>query len=384
MCGFRLNAAWLLLALAGCVKSYNAPVPDAAKSYLVVDGYIRTNGPSTFRLSRTLGLTASQPQAESQAKVLIQDDAGTEYPLSERPAGTYTLSQRQPLDSTRRYQLRIVTSGGKEYQSDLVPVQLTPPIDTISWRATGEGVQLYVSAHGAPGRPTTYYRWDYQETWRYTSAFYSHLFYDKASNSLVQRNGDIYNCWSTVGSSTINLGSTAALSQDVLSQQPLVLIPNKSAKLRIRYSIMVLQYGQTADEYKYWETLKKNTENIGSLYDALPTQLTGNLHNLADPAEPVLGYVGAHSVRAHRIFIDRSELPLPPNFLFDTGYESCGLQPETYPPFDALAVFSTDKYLPVDPVYNETGGIIGYTGAPADCVDCRARGGSNLRPSFWY
>ena len=387
MCGSRLSwlgGVGLLLLLAGCVKPYNAPVPAAAKNYLVVDGYIRTNGPSTFRLSRTLGLTESQPQAESQATVLIKDDRGGEYPLREQPAGTYTLSQRQPLDSTRRYQLRVTTAGSQTYESDLVPVQLTPPIDTVSWRYTGDGVQIAVSAHGAPGRPTTYYRWDYQETWRYTSAFYSHLFYDKASNDLVQRNGDIYNCWSTVGSNAINLGSTATLGQDVLSKQPLLLIPDKSVKLRIRYSILVLQYGQTADEYRYWETLKKNTESIGSLYDALPTQLTGNLHNLADPAEPVLGYVGAHSLRSSRIFIDRADLPLPLNWPFQTGYEGCGKEPEIFKPFDALAVFSSPNFLPIDPVYNDYSVIIGYTGASADCVDCRARGGSNLRPSFWY
>ncbi|WP_223648442.1 DUF4249 domain-containing protein [Hymenobacter psoromatis] len=373
----------LLLQLASCVKPYNAPVPAAAKSYLVVDGYIRTNGPSTFRLSRTLGLTASQPQAESQAKVLIEDDLGNDYSLSEQPAGTYTLSQPQPLDSTRHYKLRVTTAGGAAYASDLVPVQLTPPIDTVSWNYTGEGVQIAVSTHGAPGRPTTFYRWDYQETWLYTSAFYSHLVYNKDSSEFVRRNEDIYHCWNTAGSNTINLGSTAALAQDVLSRQPLGLILNKSVKLRIRYSILVLQYGQTADEYKYWETLKKNTENIGSLYDALPTQLTGNLHNVADPAEPVLGYVGAHSVRSRRIFIDRTELPLPSNWLFETGYESCGKMPDVYSPFEARGLLIGDKTLPIDPAYNEKGAEVGYLGASADCVDCRARGGSNLRPSFW-
>ena len=383
MCGFRANAAWLLLLLAGCVKPYNAPVPDAARTYLVVDGYIRTNGPSTFRLSRTLALAASQPQPENQASVVILDDNGAKYPLSERPAGTYTLDQPQPLDSTRRYQLRVVTAGNQTYESALVEPQFTPPIDTVSWRATGDGVQLYVSAHGAPGHPTTYYRWDYQETWRYTSAFYSHLVFAKDSNDFVRRNEDIYNCWSTAGSNTISLGSTATLAQDVLSKQPLTLIPNKSVKLRIRYSILVLQYAQTADEYHYWETLKKNTESIGSLYDALPTQLTGNLHNVADPAEPVLGYVGAHSLRTNRIFIDRTELPLPFDWVFETGYEGCGKVPDTYTPFEARGLLIGDKTLPIDPAYNEKGAEVGYLGASADCVDCRARGGTNIQPSFW-
>lgn len=375
----------LLLLLAGCVKPYNAPVPDAAKTYLVVDGFVNLNGPSTFRLSRTLGLAASTPVAESKAIVVIKDDLGKEYPLSERPAGTYTYAPRTALDSTRRYQLRVVTTGRTEYLSDLAESQRTPPIDTISWKYTGDGVQLYVSAHGAPGRPTTYYRWDYRETWRYTSAFYSHLFYDKTTQQLVQRNDDIYNCWSTVNSNTISLGNTAALAQDVLTNQPLLFIPNKSVRLRIRYSILVMQYGQTADEYRYWETLKKNTESVGSLYDALPTQLTGNIHALADPAEPVLGYVGAHSVRSHRIYIDRNELPLPLNWPFETGYESCGRIPMEFSPFDAKAVFSTPNYLPIDPIYDDAGVVIkGYFGAPTNCVDCRTQGGDNLRPSFWY
>ena len=387
MCAFNPRRPWAAGLLAGlallagsCVKPYSAPVPDPSRSYLVVDGFINAQGTSTFQLSHTLALAGTKPTTENKATVYIRDEAGTQYPLTERPAGTYT-SASLNLNPTHRYQLALTTTAGRNYQSDLVPVKTTPAIDTISWKYVGDGVQVYVSSHDDHNQ-TTYYRWNYAETWRFTSAFYSHVFFDK-STGFQQRNNDIYNCWSTVASTNVNLGNTATLTHNVLTNQPLVFLPNTSPKLRIRYSILVQQMAQTADEYHYWETLKRNTESIGSLYDALPTQLTGNVHSPDDPTEPVLGYVGAHTVVEHRIFIDRSELPLSMNWTFQTGYESCGNVPQTFLLFDAQAVFSTPNYVPVDFVYDANGVVTGYTGASPECVDCQLHG-SNLRPSFWY
>jgi hypothetical protein len=371
----------LVLLLGGCVRPYEPKIAEAAKTYLVVDGFINSQGVTSIKLSRTLGLaTGTKPNPETKATAYLNDDAGNRYALAENPAGTYT-SASLTLDAARKYQLRLTTAAGKDYLSDLVPVKTTPPLDAIAWKFGPGGVQVSVSAHDDK-KQTTYYRWSYEETWLFTSAFYSHVSFDKASGTYAKRTDDIYNCWTTVNSTLITLGNTAKLSQDIVADQPLLFIADNSPRLRYRYSILVQQHAQSAEEYHYWEALKKNTESIGSLYDPLPTQLTGNVHALTDAAEPVLGFIGAHSVTEKRIFIDRSEIPLPPGWVYDTGYQSCGVVPTTFNLFDAKASFSTPNYMPIDPDYNDVGVVKGYTGASPSCVDCRLRG-TNVKPSFW-
>ena len=371
----------LVLLLGGCVRPYEPKVAEAAKSYLVVDGFINSQGVTAIKLSRTLGLAAgTKPNPEIKANAYLADDAGNRYALAESPAGTYT-SASLTLNAARQYQLRLTTATGQTYFSDFVAVKTTPPIDAIDWKFGPGGVQLYLSAHDDKNQ-TTYYRWSYEETWLFTSAFYSHVSFDKATGTYAKRTDDIYHCWTTVNSTLINLGNTAKLSQDILADYPLLFIADNSPKLRYRYSILVQQHAQSADEYHYWEALKKNTESIGSLYDALPTQLTGNVHALGDATEPVLGFVGAHSVTEKRIFIDRSEIPLPPGWVYDTGYQSCGVVPTEFDFFDAKANFSTPNYMPIDPAYDKAGMQSGYIGASPSCVDCRLRG-TNVKPSFW-
>ncbi|MDO7885000.1 DUF4249 domain-containing protein [Hymenobacter cheonanensis] len=370
-----------LLLLGGCVQPYEPKVAESAKTYLVVDGFINTQGSTSIKLSRTLGLAAgTTPNPETKASAYLGDDAGNRYALTESPAGTYN-SASLTLDASRKYQLHLTTATGKTYLSDFVAAKTTPPIDSVTWKYGPGGVQLYVSAHDDKNQ-TTYYRWSYGETWLFTSAFYSHVSFDKASGTYAKRTDDIYNCWTTVNSTLINLGNTAKLTRDVLDKQPLLFIADNSPKLRYRYSILVQQHAQSAEEYHYWEALKKNTESIGSLYDPLPTQLTGNVHATDDATEPVLGFVGAHSVTETRIFIDRSQIPLPPGWVYDTGYQSCGVIPMDFDLFDAKANFSTPNYMPIDPIYNPLGVVMGYTGASPACVDCRLRG-TNVKPSFW-
>jgi hypothetical protein len=92
--GVRLASAVLgslLVLLSSCVDSYAPDIPNAPQSYLVVDGAINLTGITTVHLSQTRNLSAGATSpAEAEATVVIQDEAGTRYPLTEQAAGTYT------------------------------------------------------------------------------------------------------------------------------------------------------------------------------------------------------------------------------------------------------------------------------------------------------
>ena len=389
---FFFRAWWLsgwLALLGGCVDRYTPEVAPLDQTSLVVDGFINPLGVSTIRLTRTFSVnTKSAAPAEAQAQVFIQDDAGQRYPLSERPAGTYT-SAALVLDPARQYQLRLTTSQGRAYASDLAPVTPTPPIDSLTWRPTSQGgVQIYLSAHAA-NLAARYYRWDYDETWQFNSVYKSEIEYVPSTNTIVRRpeTHQVFTCWRTESSTTILQGNTTQLSQNTLASFPLLTVP-PSIKIHFGYSLLVRQVAQSPAEYEYWERLRKNTEALGTVNDPLPARVTGNVHALADPAEAVLGYVGVHAVTEKRFFINASQLPppRPSSTLYNPDYVSC-VKLDTSGVATMLARCKLGGVTPVNTIpaaalFDTTVPLLGYVYSSTDCVDCRQHG-TNVKPSFW-
>jgi hypothetical protein len=386
----RYGIQFLLLSLGGCVEPYLPEVVDAPTNYLVVDGFINGNGITRIKLSRTTTVAVTTaPPVEKGAKIDIVDNMGVRYALGENTSGSYQ-SDSLLLSSTRQYQLRIsLAVGSAIYQSDLVPLKVTPPIDNLKWQLDGSQIQLSLSTYDATGQ-SRYYRWGFAETWEFNAAYPSLLEYDPQQKILVTRHTPIYTCWRTEIPSVIKQGSSAQLSQDALTDVALLTIPNRAERLKIRYSMLVSQYAETPAEFAYYELLRKNTEAVGSVNDPLPTQLTGNVHRLDNAAEPVLGFVGAHTVQRKRLFIDRADLALPTTWQFDTPYNGCTVDSiaETLFPYDPLSVpyprtrvFVVPQNIPLD-VRVSRGFIVGYIGSSSECADCRTRG-SNVKPSYW-
>ncbi|WBO84381.1 DUF4249 domain-containing protein [Hymenobacter yonginensis] len=372
----RLSLLWSLL-LGSCIEPYLPEDIGSTRSFLVVDGFINLSGPTTIRLSRTYDVKAGgQPPAELRAALYIEAENGQRYPLAEGADGVYTAAPL-PLVAGNLYRLHITTAAGLMYASEFVQAKATPPIDSVTWRPSADGLTVYVNAHDDT-RATQYYRWEFQETWEIKPLLVPTVAYiNRSMRPIVTPYPEL--CWASQLSTPIRLSKTTALTQDVVADYPLISISTTSQRLLRKYSILVKQYAQTPQEYQYWEQLQKNTENIGTLFDPLPSQLTGNVKCLNDGQELALGYVGAHGISEQRLFIDRDQLPRAWRPL--TGYEDC-IPPDTVELPAIHNVFGGNKVVPVRAVYTTGGALRGYTSATKDCVDCRLRG-TSVRPSFW-
>ncbi|MFC6999241.1 DUF4249 domain-containing protein [Rufibacter roseus] len=373
---YRKGSLYLLLALflSSCEEPYSPEVLEASNNFLVVSGFINSNGPTTIKLSRTQNLSDnSAPAFVTDAEVKVEADNGAAFLLQETSDGTYT-SGTLPINVNQQYRLTI-NINGKRYASDYVAVKQTPAIDEVSWQLVDDKVLFQVTTHDAQN-DTRYYRWEFEETWEYNAYFFSVI--EFVDGELVTRpeENNIYLCWRNNNSSNINISNTIKLSQDVVSKFPLYSIPLNSEKFARKYSVLVKQYAQTKESYQYWESLKKNTESIGTLFDPLPTQLTGNIRNTTDPSEPVIGYIHVSSVSEKRIFLKQTELP----YVYRAPSVSCTL--DTVAVEEVPEYFSGGSNLPVGPIYTESGTLIGYSGAWRSCVDCRIFG-TTTRPSYW-
>ena len=374
----------MVVSITMCKKPYNPTIAATDTNVLVVEGVINSGGDSTFiKLTRTIKLTdKSVPKAELKAVVNVEDDQSGNYPLKELTNGSYA-SAGLNLNSARKYRLRIKTTDGAVYLSDFESVKITPPIDSIGYTANADGINIYANAHDASNN-TQYYRWEYEDAWRFHTTFDSGYITD--SKDIVDRkiNQRIYYCYTNSASTIILLGSSAKLTQDVIFQAPLLSIPGSSEKLMIRYSILVRQYALTKQAYAFYENVKKNTETLGSIFDAQPSAPVGNIHCISNPDLPVIGYASVSTVQSKRIFIDKSELPpyvtqSPYSCSLDTVWFSNPVTREN--DVKNLLVPPGSSSLPVYQA-SKNGIVIGYMASRTPCVDCTIRG-KVTPPPFW-
>lgn len=362
-----------MLFIGACKDRYNPPAVSFNSSFLVVEGYLNGSGTTSIKLSRTFKLADSASVTlEQNAQVKVESNTGSSYSLAPKGSGVY--EAQIVFNPAQQYRLHVITSGNKEYLSDYVVYKVTPAVDSISWRRNSSGVQVYVNAHDDQNK-TIYYRWDYDETWAIQSAFYSNVEY--RNKMIVTRNPaiNIFYCWQSQTSTRILLGSSAKLTKDVISMSPVTAIPNGSLMLSVKYSILLRQYALPEKAYQYWLNLQKNTENLGSIFDPLPSEISGNIHCVTTPSEPVIGFISAGTVQSKRIFISNSEVS---NWGY---YEDCEL--DFVPNIkDSIDFYFSDGYYSPTTITNSPSGAPGYNFSSTGCIDCTLRG-TNVKPSFW-
>jgi hypothetical protein len=364
-----------MCAFLSCRKPYEPEVIKKETHFLVVDGTIAigNNEVTTIVLSRTKKLSDSVAfEPELNATVYIESQQGAAIAVAHTGNGIY---QTTPLSLQPgvSYRLKIIALN-KEYLSNYTQGRISPAIDSVTWKQDGE-VTIGVHTHD-PSNNTRFYRWNYIETWNYSS-FLSSAW--GVSNGLIFPKDSITqtdSCWRTAQSTNISVGSSVALNEDVISDFPVAIVPQHSEKISLGYSILVRQYAITDSAYRYLRLIQKNTEQLGTLFDGQPSQLKGNIQCVEDANEPVIGFITASTVTQKRIFIRNRQLT---DWHFTQPGEDCddivvtGQDPGNY----AIYTYPDPKF---SIYYFVTGAMVLARKA---CLECTELGGTNVKPSFW-
>lgn len=311
-----------VLLLGACVEPINLPVNDADVNFLAVDAYLDvTHGEANVKLMRAVPINEERLPFEDDAFVAVEDNSNNQYVLSNLDSGRYKLTGfSSSADS--QYRLYVKTSNGKEYRSEFVTVKPAPDIKQLTWKPLPDGTQLLLDTEDQTGE-TRFYRWNFEETWEYHARYVSYLKFtgvdvDTLPFDIVDSRLPaemIDKCYKTQSSVQILTTSTEGLQQDVVNDFELAFIPAGAERLGYRYSILVRQQAVSKETYEYLEKLKKTSQDLGGLYAPQPSKVTGNLKNVSDPAEVVLGYFDAGYSTESRLTIASSELPAYLRFL---------------------------------------------------------------------
>lgn len=353
----------LLPLLSGCISDFTPEVKGTA-GILVVDGMI-TSGESVFRLSRSISIMGDSRDKDTitDAQVSVERSDGMLFEARQDEKGVYKI-QNDELDLGLAYRLNL-TVDNKQYQSTFLKPMFTPEIDSLSYQKRGreEPVTIHVSSHaGKDSSP--YYRWSYKENWEVQAPLYANA-REVRSGIVIWHNPytseNLYHCWVKDSSKILLIGTTEKLVENRLAEHKLFEIPASDERLSVLYHVEVSQMQMRKEAYDYFKMLQEEIERTGNLFSpVMSAGDNGNIFDLSDPDELVIGYVEVASVTRKIMYLSHEmDLYVPDKVEF------CEIFSKDYP-MGGLAWY---RY-PESKTYPR-------------CVDCRQGKATKDRPSWW-
>ena len=380
----------LILSLGfylGCVDPYEPEEIINFGELVVIDANVNgTTGEASVVLTTTRSLNREDTlNFISGAEVYLQTEANQIYHLQFTDSGTY-IADNVILQFGEKIRLQVNVGNSRQYVSDFEEYVRTPEIDSVTYRADAEGVEIFVSTHD-PNNNTLYYKWDYVETWIFKAAYESRHVYETAPNgnlilgTISNRNpaeiDSMQFCFKDYLSKQIIVGTSENLSEDIISSRNLFDASYEAGKFQYRYSVQVKQNALSKRSYEYWTNLSAITEGLGGFFDTQPANFESNIKNDLNPDEDVLGYFSVFSETEKRLFIDASEVPehVTSRTLTDlcTTEELLERDPDTGG--SPLSEQINGRYILVE---KEESAIV----SGPKCCDCRLTGYFE-RPEFW-
>lgn len=377
----------ILLFLAGCVERYYPGADEVYTGTLVINASL-TNIPGiqTIQISRSDALLYPEFIPESSCVVEVENQVGNQLSFSESTPGYYSTDVPKGFMSIGdQYMLRVVISNGNIYLSDYS--RLNPPtaIDNIYYEPESyptidpevsiDGIRFYIDFE-VDADSSELMRWELLETYEFHNPNYEGYIYsfDRVLRPIPDSLSD-RQCWITGHVNAIYTLDAANMNGTSYTYMPLHFVSNETQRLSYGYSLLVRQHAMDAPAFRYWDELKKNSHTESGLYDRLPSITPGNISNVDDPDERILGFFGVSGVTEQRLFVkDVAGLRK-----YDVRF--CFPYPEL-PRFRFLMTADLPVYCSRanDP---ETG-TQRFGETVHECLDCRVRkGSSGDPPDYW-
>ena len=218
------------------------------------------------------------------------------------------------------YTLEILTREGKRYRSEPQTIRPTPEIDSLILAfkeipgldpiVPESGVEIFTSFND-PAEEDNYYFWRvngiYRIFTRDRSTFDFCCAYDP-------RDGGEENCW--IVEENIEGNLLAFSDQRVNGQQVTqsigflkddgIRFANTAVPSSKQYYVEVEQYAIDIKAFNFNERVVTLGSINGEIFDPPPLSVRGNVFNVDDPDETVIGYFGAYSVQKKGVFVKRS------------------------------------------------------------------------------
>ena len=378
----RYRILILMLVLCGsCIEPFN-PKIEGSREVLVINGFISDrSGPHQVSISLSTPYNDPSFVPVQGCVVTVEDESGLMVEYSEISPGVYEANLEPSfLQVGKSYSLYVSTPDGNEYRSDYDRILAGSPIDSVYYEVKGQettdpnrnikGVQFFVDMKGTPETASNY-RWLMEETWMYTAPHMANYIW--TGEMIVPVFPSNHECYLTEIVNGFFSASTRYLSVNQLNRSSLHYVTNESPRLELKYSVLVEQHSLSDPAYDYWDRMESQARSGGGLYDSQPSSTIGNIYNVNDPSERVLGCFYATQVKQKRTtFYNRGD--------FNVKGIKCAL--DTIQSVDELGNDYPYDLISLDP---QSMGGPPYLVGSKKCFDCTLtlHGGTTTIPEFF-
>ncbi len=368
------------MCIAACIEPFRPEIKEV-QDLLVVSGVITDSpGIHTVEVSRASPYSKPAFIPVEGCVVRVEDDEGTGMDFPPYTRGRYAAVLDRPfLGLGKSYRVHVFTPDGQEYMSDFDPLLPSARLDSLYFgvesletedpEETYYGIQFYLDVKPEEGASRNML-WKLEETYEYESVYLIQYIWD--GRTLIEfypPTDSLFTCYKTQPVKELHAASTSNLVENKLNHYPLNFVSNQTDKLRIKYSLLVTQYSLSDEAFLYWDRIKGQIQETGGMYETQPAVSVGNICNVNDPQEQVLGYFQASQVTDRRImvekyhdfFIPRRRCPL------DTISEVHELVPGIH---YLISLSPEGRGSP-------------YGTADQSCFNCLLLGGTTQVPDYW-
>ncbi|MBN8826200.1 MULTISPECIES: DUF4249 domain-containing protein [unclassified Spirosoma] len=341
-----------LILPTACVDLLETPLTQRV-NVIVVDGTLTNlNEDQKIHINRAksdslTGRFGSLPITKARVEVVV-DSAQVLVFTETDTAGAYRSPAGFRAQPGHAYQLRFTLSDGTQYRSTTEVMVPVPAIDRVHTKFNpaslpailGDGtLNQYRGAHEVtidfqdPVEAHNYYRWDWllweKQDWCRTciNNEYVIALLDRDPPILIEDcygqkvdNGYFVSdyqcrtqCWEILRNYTTNVFDDVYSNGGQILGRSVAQIPfyqQNGCLVQLRQSSL------TKAAYQYYRTVEEQTQNNGGVATTPPTGLVGNIRNVANGHERVIGYFTASSVAVALDWIDRKDATGRPPGLF--------------------------------------------------------------------
>jgi hypothetical protein len=351
-----LIAVFCIGLIIGVIDSCIDPFeydPDQTERILVVDGQFTTQRSDHYlRINQTplFGLTAGV--AVKQAIVALVDGKGEKvfYSETEEP-GVYRLPEILAKGEVgETYYLEIQRKNGSVYRST---PQVMPPrveMDSVYWELDGNFVRIYADSGLPDDGKTVFLKWEFEEDYSFPEIICNPF---GITNTCYFKEKQLIRFLALRTNNDNNIQRFERVKVHTELN-----VAQHAEKWRGRHYYSVYQQSISEEAYDYWQKINDASSPSGTVFDVIPGTISGNVFNVDDPDETVVGLFELASVDTARTYI------VPGNFIENDFF---------FPPF-----------CPNVSSYSQAVFYINQWSFNGECCNCLALPGASPVKPEWF
>lgn len=376
------------ILLCSCIKEYDSVYVETGEPILIVNGQICSNSVCEFILRSTIGLNQTSEDALYQTvngaviEVRSSDGERFEAYTDILSPGHYfvPVGQLNPNVSYYLYIECLLRNRLEQFQSEPLRPLDSPSISEIEYEVHKQDslISFYITSE--PTREEIYYYWDYEECWEIYTPLRCDWEYVYSKDTIIKSSVPLYHGWAEKNRHNIVVGTNRDYVDGKMPRQLLYSVSISNDRFQTRYRTKVRQMSISKEEYEYYLTLKKQTDEMGGIFTPMPSDLPSNIYGLS--GNRAIGYIG---VRNH----------VGESVLYVKGGENVGYRkyrpiqtpdPKTIDNCTYQEIFQMGfRICQYNPNIEETPWTKKVQWAKRWCVDCTDPlwSASTKRPSYW-